>query len=72
MFISDLIRMLLVSDQQFFSFPEEQASLVTSMVDGAAGAIAAGFLLYELKLNADVETRQNDIEEARFLLDQVL
>lgn len=53
----------------FFSFTEEQAGLVASMIEGAVGAIAAGFVLYELKLNADVEVRQNDIEEAQFLLE---
>lgn len=67
--ISVLTRMLLVADPRFSPFSEEQAGLVTSMIEGAVGAIAAGFVLYELKLNADVETRQNDIEEARFLLE---
>lgn len=67
--VSVLTRMLLVADYQFLSFTEEQAGLVASMIEGAVGAIAAGFVLYELKLNADVEVRQNDIEEAQFLLE---
>lgn len=67
--ISVLTRLLLVADYRFFSFTEEQAGLVASMIEGAVGAIAAGFVLYELKLNADVEVRQNDIEEAQFLLE---
>ena len=52
-----------------FSFTEEQAGLVTSMIEGAVGAIAAGVVRYELGLNAGVEARQNDIEEAQFLLE---
>lgn len=68
-FVSVLTRMLLVADCCFFSFTEEQAGLVASMIEGAVGAIAAGFVLYELKLSANVEARQNDIEEAQFLLE---
>lgn len=68
-FISILTRILLVMNYRFFSLTEEQASLVTSMIDGAVGAIAAGLVVYELKTSTDAEARQNDIEEARFLLE---
>lgn len=67
--VSALTRLLLVADYHFFSVTEDQAGLITSMIEGAVGAIAAGFVLYELKLSADVEARQNDIEEAQFLLE---
>lgn len=67
--MSVLTRMLLVMDHRFFSFSDEQASLVTSMIEGAVGAITAGFVLYELKINSNAEERQSDIEEAQFLLE---
>lgn len=66
--ISILTRTLLVTNS-VFPLTEEQAGLVTGMIEGAVGAIAAGFVLYELKLSAGVEARQNDIEEAQFLLE---
>ncbi len=66
--ISIIARMFLVADCLFWGFTEDQASLVTSMLEGVVGAIAAGLVLYQLKLSNDVEERQNSIEEARFIL----
>lgn len=67
--VSVLTRMFLVRDFRFSSFSDEQAALVTSIIDGTVGAIAAGFVLYELKVNSNAEERQSDIEEAQFLLE---
>ena len=41
---------------------------IISMLEGIIGAIAAGFVLYQLKLSEKTESHQNDIEEATFLL----
>lgn len=66
--ISIISRMFLVADSTFAAFSEEQAGLVTSMIEGVVGAIAAGLVLYQLKISQSVEDRQNDIEEAQFIL----
>lgn len=66
---SALTRVFLTGDVHLFPLKESQAALVTSMIEGAVGAIAAGFVLYEMKINANVEARQSDIEEAQFLLE---
>lgn len=68
LFLSIFTRMLLVSDRRIASFSDEQTVLVADMIQGAVAAIAAGFVLYEMKVNASVAARQNDIEEAQFLL----
>lgn len=66
--ISILSRMLLVFDGTFLGFSEEQAGLVTSMIEGVVGAAAAGLVLYQLKVSSNVEERQNSIQEAQFIL----
>lgn len=66
---SALTRVLLTGNTHLFPLAENQAALVTSMIEGAVGAIAAGFVLYEMKINAHMEARRNDIEEAQFLLE---
>lgn len=66
--VSIISRMFLVADVTFTAFSNEQAGLVTSMIEGVVGAIAAGLVLYQLKISSNVEERQNDIEEAQFIL----
>ena len=41
---------------------------IIGMLEGIIGAIATGFVLYQLKLSEKTEAHQNDIEEATFLL----
>lgn len=65
---SIVTRMSLVGDSIFSGFSEEQASLVVGMIEGAVGAISAGFVLYQLRIGDSLEERQNDIEESKFLL----
>lgn len=67
--MSIITRSLLVMDCQVFHFSAEQASLVTSIIEGAVGAIAAGFVLYELRVNERTQSHENDIEEAQFMLE---
>lgn len=55
--LSIFTRMLLVSDRRLASFSDEQATLVADMIQGAVAAIAAGFVLYEMKVNASVAAR---------------
>lgn len=64
---ADIMRLFLV-ESKLFSLSYEQAALIASMIEGAVGAIAAGFVLYELKINSKVQEHENDIEEAQFLL----
>lgn len=66
--VSIISRMFLVADISLVAFSDEQAGLVTSMIEGVVGAIAAGLVLYQLKMSSNVEERQNDIEEAQFIL----
>jgi len=66
--VSILARMFLVLDGSFFGFSNEEAGLVTSMIEGVVGAIAAGLVLYQLKISSNVEELQNSIEEAQFIL----
>ena len=65
---SIITRMSLVGDHIFAGFSEGQASLVVGMIEGAVGAISAGFVLYQLRIGDSLEERQNDIEESKFLL----
>ena len=51
-----------------FTFSEESAALITSIIEGAVGALSIGFVVYQLMIGNDAEARQNDIEEAKFLL----
>lgn len=64
--ISVATRMILVSDPRFSGFSDDQASLVTSMIEGAVGAIAAGFVLYQLKGEELAENLENEIHAADF------
>ena len=57
--ISVVTRMIFVSNPRFSSFSDDQASLVTSMIEGAVGAIAAGFVLYQLKGEELAENLEN-------------
>ena len=63
---SIITRMLLVSDVQLTGFSDDQAGLVTSMIEGAVGAVAAGFVLYQLKVEENIERRENEIHEAEY------
>ena len=66
--VSIVSRMFLVGEIAFAPFSENEAGLVTSMIEGVVGAIAAGLVLYQLKIAGNVEERQNNIEEAQFIL----
>ena len=49
-------------------FTEEFGDSVSNMIDGVIAAIAAGLVLYQLKLTRETEEHQSDIEEATFIL----
>ena len=49
-----------------FQIGTEQADMIAGLVEGAVGAIAAGFVLYQLKREEIVEKRENEIHEAEF------
>ena len=49
-------------------FSDEQSSVIAEMVSGIIAAIAAGLVLFELKAAEKERIRQNDIEEASFIL----
>mgnify|MGYP001851578737 CR=1 FL=1 len=61
-------RILLTFDVVFYHFPDDKAETVISIIDGVVGAIAAGLVLYQLKINYISEVKQNNIEEAQFIL----
>lgn len=67
--ISIITRMILVNDTEIFGFTESQAALIASMIEGIVGALSAGIVVYQLKAGDIVEERQNDIEEAKFILE---
>lgn len=60
--------MVLMTDGTFFNFDESQAGMIISMIEGAVGAIAAGFVLYQLKIGDAIEEQHSGIDEARFIL----
>lgn len=49
-------------------FSEGQSGVIADMISGVIAAIAAGLVLYELKGNEQERIRQNNIEEASFIL----
>ena len=57
---------LFLASLPFANVGEEQFSVMASLMEGAVGAIAAGFVLYQLKGEELVEIRENDINEAEF------
>ena len=63
--LSFCAKLLLVS-LPFANFSEEQITVMASLIEGAVGAIAAGFVLYQLKGEELVEIRENEINEAEF------
>ena len=67
--ISMITRILLVNDSSIFGFSENQASLIASMLEAIVGALSAGLVVYQLRSGDVVEERQNDIEEAKFILE---
>ena len=64
--IAILAKIILVSDGGIFHLGAEQADMIAGLVEGAVGAIAAGFVLYQLKGEEIVEKRENEIHEAEF------
>ena len=49
-------------------FTASQADHIASLIEGIIAAIATGLVLYQLKDTKNEQSRINDIEEARFLL----
>ena len=66
--ISEITRAVLIGNIWGIEFSDVAADLVASLLQGAVGAIAAGFVLYQLKLGDATEERQSDIAEAEFIL----
>lgn len=64
--ISIAAKCILIFDTRIFFFEQDQVLLITSMIEGAVGAIAAAFVLYQLKSNQEVELHENEIHEAEF------
>ena len=49
-------------------FTSNQADHIASVIEGIIAAIATGLVLFQLKDTKNEQARENDIEEARFLL----
>lgn len=49
-------------------FSSSQADHIASLIEGIIAAIATGLVLFQLKDTKNEQARENDIEEARFLL----
>ena len=65
--VANIMRIVL-TNAKLLSLSYEQANLIATMIESSVGAIAAGFVLYELKMNGNAREHENDIEEAQFLL----
>lgn len=50
-------------------FTDGQTNAIAGLTSGAVAAIAAGFVLFELRTGEQERIHQNDIEEASFLLE---
>ena len=66
--ISILTRLILVTDVLPWSFSDNQISSFTGMIEGFVASVAAGIVFYQLKIGNDAEKKQNNIDEARFVL----
>lgn len=64
--LSTCINFILV---QLLHFSSEKASMATNLVEGGIAALAAVFLLFELKQNSMVREQEGRIEEANFILE---
>lgn len=64
--ISIFAKIILVGNYSVFHLAVEQADMISGLVEGAVGAIAAGFVLYQLKGEEIVEKRENEIHESEF------
>ena len=47
----------------------DEASLLTSMLEGIVASIAIAQVLHQMKRGEDLERNQNNIDEARFILE---
>lgn len=48
--------------------PYEQSGVIADMISGVIAAVAAGMVLFQLKQDENEKIRQNEIEEASFML----
>ncbi len=65
-FVSSCTRLVFVMTTDFTKLDNEGFSLITSMIDGAVGAIAAGFVLYQFKIDETVVKQEYELHEAEF------
>lgn len=66
--VSVLVASLSTAFMYGIKYTDGQADVVASMTSGIVAAIAATFVLFELRSGEQERIRQNDIEEASFIL----
>jgi ribosomal protein S18 acetylase RimI-like enzyme len=66
--VSVFARIALTAENMLFSYTDAQATVIAAMVQGSVAAVAAGFILYQMKISREVEKRQYNIVEAEFIL----
>ncbi len=64
--VSIITRAILTSDIRLMYFDSEQTSLVAAIMGSAVSALAAGFVLKQLKSEEMVRIKENKIHEAEF------
>jgi len=64
--ISQIIQWLLMTKLGLYEGP---AGIVVGLTEGVVAAIAAGLVLYQLKIGEELDAHQTNVEEAQFILE---
>ena len=67
--LAELVRFLLTSGVFHRAFSAEEVDTIAGMAEGVIGAIAAGLVLYQLRIGDELDERQSNTEEAEFILE---
>ena len=67
--LAELVRFLLTAGFFQRTFNAEEVDTIAGMAEGVIGAIAAGLVLYQLRIGDELDERQSNTEEAEFILE---
>ena len=67
--LAETLRYLLTAGLLWRTFAPEEVDTIIGIAEGVIGAIAAGLVLYQLRIGDELDERQSNTEEAQFILE---
>jgi len=67
--LAELVRFLLTAGVLHRTFAPDEIDAIAGITEGVVGAIAAGLVLYQLRIGDELDERQSNTEEAQFILE---